>query len=215
MALGTSSQGEKSMDEVRDALREGVRASLPEVNQIEDSRLREQVIDAWALALSNSEFQRIEDIPASGNPDTPAMTRGTQADHIRGVARLAAAMADTLEAQLGSLGINRDLLWAGALCHDVGKPFEFSHRNQARWRNNPPAAGYPALRHTLFGVHMALTVGLPEEVAHVAGAHSKEGQFVTRSLINTIVYHADHAFWDVLGSAGVLQAHGVATEGRK
>lgn len=194
------------MMDIPEALRQGVHASLPEVDQIADARLREQVIDAWALSLSKSEFQRIEEIPASGNPGSPAMTRGTQTDHIRGVTRLALAIADTMEAQLGPLGIDRDLLIAAALCHDVGKPFEFSFRNQERWRADPQVAGYPALRHTLYGVHIALTVGLPEAVAHVAGTHSAEGQFVTRSLINTIVYHADHAFWDILGSAGVLQS---------
>ena len=121
------------------------------------------------------------------------------------MARLSLAIAETLEAQLGPLGIDRDLLLAAALCHDVGKPFEFSHRNQQRWRDDPGVSGHPALRHTLYGVHVALTVGLPEEVVHVAGAHSAEGQFVTRSLINRIVHHADHAFWDVLGGAGRLQ----------
>ncbi len=191
-----------------EVLRQGVQASLPEANQIQDVHLREQVIEAWAFSLSKSEFQRIEDIPASGNPDTPAMTRGTQADHIRGVTRLAVAIADTMEAQMGPLGIDRDLLIAAALCHDVGKPFEFSHKNQERWRSDPRVSGHPALRHTLYGVHVALTVGLPEEVAHVAGTHSAEGQFITRSLINTIVYHADHAFWDILRSAGLLQPQG-------
>jgi putative nucleotidyltransferase with HDIG domain len=193
------------MDNRLNALRQGVRESLPEAAQIQDATLRDKVIEAWALSLSTSEFARIEEIPASGNPGSPAMTRGTQADHIRGVARLALAIAETMEAQFGALGINRDILLAAALCHDVGKPFEFSHRNQERWRADPRTAGYPALRHTLYGVHVALTVGLPEEVAHVAGTHSAEGQFVTRSLINTIVYHADHAFWDILGSAGLLQ----------
>jgi putative nucleotidyltransferase with HDIG domain len=191
--------------EITETLRRSVRQSLPEAEQIRDEHLRECVIEAWAVALSRSEFERIEDIPASGNPDTPAMTRGTQADHIRGVARLAAAIADTMETQLGSLSIDRDMLLAAALCHDVGKPFEFSPHNQERWRSDPRIAGYPALRHTLYGVHIALTVGLPEEVAHVAGTHSAEGQFVTRSLVNTIIYHADHAFWDVLESAGILQ----------
>lgn len=193
------------MVEVPEGLRQGVRDSLPELSQIRNERLREQVVDAWALSLSNSEFRRIEDIPASGNPDTPAMKRGTQADHISGVAKLSLAIADALEAQLGALGIDRDLLLAAALAHDVGKPFEFSQLNQERWQRDPRVSGYPALRHTLYGVHMALTVGLPEEVAHVSGTHSAEGQFITRSLINTIVYHADHAFWQVLASAGTLQ----------
>ncbi len=47
--------------------------------------------------------------------------------------------------------------------------------------------------------------GLPEAVAHVAGAHSPEGQFVTRSLYCTIIHQADYAFWDVLRSAGLLR----------
>jgi putative nucleotidyltransferase with HDIG domain len=190
---------------IPEALRQGVRASLPEVAQIKEAALRERVVEAWALALSHSEYARIEEIPASGNPGGPALTRGTQADHIRGVTRLSLAIADTLEAQLGSLGLNRDLLLAAALCHDVGKPFEFSERNQARWRSDPSAVGHPSLRHTLYGVYVTLTVGLPEAVAHVAGAHSPEGQFVTRSLICTIVHQADYAFWNVLQSAGLMQ----------
>lgn len=193
------------MVEITDELRHGVRESLPELRQIKNERLREQVVDAWALSLSKSEFRRIEDIPASGNPDTPPMQRGTQADHISGVAKLSLAIADALEAQMGSLDIDRDLLLAAALAHDVGKPFEFSRLNQERWQRDPRVSGHPALRHTLYGVHMALSAGLPEEVAHVSGTHSAEGQFITRSLINTIVYHADHAFWQVLGSAGILQ----------
>ncbi len=193
------------MAAIADELRQGVRASLPEVAQITDADLRERVVEAWALALSHSEYARIEEIPASGNPGGPVLTRGTQADHIRGVTRLALAIADTLEAQLGPLGLDRDLLLAAALCHDVGKPFEFSARNQARWRADPSAVGYPSMRHTLYGVHITLSVGLPEAVAHVAGAHSPEGQFVTRSLICTIVHQADYAFWHTLQSAGLLQ----------
>lgn len=189
---------------VSPSLRQGVVESLPEVNLIQKHELREQVIDAWALCLAKSSFSRIEDIPASGNPDTPPMTRGTQADHIRGVTRLAVAIADGMETQVGPLNIDRDLLIAAALCHDVGKPFEFDPENQRRWRSDPSVAGYPAIRHSVYGVHIALTAGLPEEIAHVAGAHSKEGTFITRSLINTIVYFADHAFWEVLRSAGLL-----------
>ena len=81
------------MTTLPEALREGVRASLPEANLIADADLRERVIDAWALALSHSEFATIEEIPASGNPDSPPLERGTQADHIRGVTRLSLGVA--------------------------------------------------------------------------------------------------------------------------
>jgi hypothetical protein len=53
-------------------------------------------------------------------------------------------------------------------------------------------------------VYVALTVGLPEAVAHAAGAHSMEGEFVKRSLENTIVHFADHAYWHVLDRAKLL-----------
>lgn len=186
-------------------LRGGVRRSLPEIAEIRDPELREKVVEVWALALSQTEFERIEEIRPSGNPKTAPMKNGSQADHLRGVTRMALALADQLEAVVGPLGIDRDLLLACGLCHDVGKPFEFSPRNQARWEANPGAVGYPSIRHSVYGVHLALTVGLPEAVAHCAGAHSGEGELITRSLENTIVHHADHAFWQILERAGRLE----------
>ena len=133
------------------------------------------------------------------------MKRGTQLDHIRGVTRLALAMGDEMKGRFPELPIDRDLLAACALCHDVGKPFEFDPDNQRRWRADTVATGRPALRHTLYGVHVCLTVGLPEAVAHTAGAHSGEGELVVRSLENTIVHHADYTFWRVLDAGGLLE----------
>ena len=187
-------------------LRQGVRLSLPEIAEIRNSELREKVVEAWALALSQTEFQRIEEIRPSGNPKSPPMKRGSQADHLRGVTRMALALAEQLEQVIGPFGVDRDLLLACALCHDVGKPFEFSPRNQSRWEGNPAAVGYPAIRHSVYGVHLALSVGLPEAVAHTAGAHSGEGELITRSLENTIVHHADYAYWQILERAGLLEA---------
>lgn len=179
--------------------RESVRASFrDELDCIESQELAELVVEAWTYALSQSEFQRIEEIRASGNPDTPALIDGTQTDHIRGVARMAQGIADGLEQVHGDLGIDRDLLWACALCHDVGKPYEFSPRNQERWKHDVGASGYPAIRHSVYGVHVALTVGLPEAVAHTAGAHSAEGELIERSLENTLVHYADGAYWRVM-----------------
>ncbi len=189
---------------ISDELRESVRRSLPELADIADETLRNQVVEAWAFALSETEFTSIEQIRGSGNPDTPAMKQGTQAEHLRGVARIALAMADALEQVMGPLGIDRDLLCAAALCHDLGKPFEFSPANQARWRADPAKVGFPSVRHPVYGVHVALSVGLPEAVVHTAGAHSMEGENVERSLENTIVNLADHAFWTVLRRAGGL-----------
>ena len=94
---------------------------------------------------------------------------------------------------------------AGGLCHDLGKPFEFDAANQKRWKSDPSATGWPSIRHPVYGVHIALSAGLPEKIAHIAGAHSMEGENVRRSLVGTIVHYADYTFWRILETAGVLK----------
>ena len=190
--------------QINERIRQGVIESLPEAKQIRDEGLREKVYDAWAMSLAGSGFTRIEEIPASGNPDTPPLKSGTQADHLRSVARLAVAIAEEMTETFKPFDVDMDEVIAGGLCHDLGKPFEFDPKNQERWQADPRTTGWPSMRHTVYGVHMALSAGLPEKIAHIAGAHSAEGQFVQRSLVGTIVHHADHAFWRILDKAGLL-----------
>jgi putative nucleotidyltransferase with HDIG domain len=186
-------------------LKQGVRASLPEIDLIKDAELRNQVVDLHALALAETQYKRIEDIPASGVPESPLMTRGTQADHYRGVTTMAVGMARGLEDVMGEIGIDYDLLIAAALVHDVGKAYEFAGWD--RWKRQRSRTGSPALRHPVYGAHLALQLGLPEEIVHCVAAHSYlgEGQFVKASLETTIVQYADVAFWKLLEAGGLLE----------
>ena len=176
-------------------IRQGVIESLPEAKQIGNKDLREKVYDAWAMALKDSGYTRIEDMPPSGNPAMQPLAKGTQTDHFRCVARTAAVIAREFNTNF-DLGVNMDEVIAGALCHDLGKPFEYAH--QERWKANPGAAGNPSIRHPAYGVYIALSAGLPESIAHICGAHAIEGEIVTRSIAATIVSYADHAFWAIL-----------------
>ena len=190
---------------VTDELRSRVREDLPEVEDISDSDLRDKVVEAWATSLAASSFGSISEIRPSGNPDTPPLKSGTQTDHIRGVTRLAVRIADELMEMFPDLKVDRDTLIAGGLCHDVGKPWEFDPERQVRWKEDPRAKGWPSIRHPGYGVYICLTVGLPEEVAHIAGGHSAEGEFVVRSLENTIVHQADVDFWRILEAGGLVE----------
>jgi putative nucleotidyltransferase with HDIG domain len=187
-------------------LRVGVRQSLPEIEQIQDEELQLRVVDAQALALSYTEYNRIEEIPPEGIPGGPAQKKGTQADHYRGVALMALGLADGLEKIVGEIGFDRDILLAGGLCHDIGKAWEFSPRNRERWNSSRPRYGGPSMRHPVFGIHVAIAAGLPEEIAHIVGAHSyqREGAWVTASLENTIIQYADVAYWEILGAGGLM-----------
>ncbi len=150
---------------VTDALRQSVTEDLPEMADIGNADLRRKAVEAWAFALSHSSFGRISDIPPGGNPGMNVLKRGSQADHLRGVARLALQITDTFIAQRPEVCVDRDVVLTGALCHDVGKCYEFDPRNLARWEADPSATGQPTLRHTVFGTYVCLTVGLPEEVS--------------------------------------------------
>lgn len=188
--------------EIDDAGRALVQEEMPEILWIGDAGLRDKVTDAWVAALRSSSFARLGDMRASGNYDTPQLRRGTQADHIRSVTRMAVKIAEEMAELFPGFPCDRDILIAGCLCHDIGKVWEFDPENVKRWKENPRLTGMPSIRHPGYGVHICLTMGLPEAVAHMAGGHSGEGELVTRSLENVILNRADYTFWQVADAGG-------------
>lgn len=201
--------------DVTEALRARIREELPEVAAIRDADLAARVVEAWALAIARSSYGSIREIPPSGNPGQMVMTRGDQTDHIRGVTRLAMRMAEEMAASNPDLVIDHDIVVAGGLCHDVGKPWEYDPENRRRWEAAPRAAGLPSIRHPAYGVHLCLTVGLPEAVAHIAGAHSGEGELVVRSLEGTIVHLADIGWWTMALAGGLIRPETVSQKYRR
>lgn len=200
---------------VTDALRRQVRTELPEVAEISDLALRGKTIEAWAHALAHSSFQSIRDIPPAGNPDTNEARRGDQTDHLRGVTRLAIGIAREMNAAYPELAIDMDVIIAGGLVHDVGKAWEFDPVNRKRWQTSQKQLGRPSIRHPAYGAHICLTVGLPEEVAHIAMAHSGEGELLVRSLECMIVHQADYTFWNTLLAGGALKPETVPPDKRR
>src|SRR5689334_7987186 len=102
---------------VTHGLRRQVREELPEVAQITDQILQGRTVEAWAYALSRSSFRSIREIPPAGNPDINEAKRGDQTDHLRGVTRLAVAIAREMGAAYPELSIDMDVIVAGGLLH--------------------------------------------------------------------------------------------------
>ncbi len=194
-----------SESDITNELRAQVLEELPELAKIGDTDLRAKAIDAWALALARSSFASIRDIPPAGNPDVNEAKRGDQTDHLRGVTRLAIGIASEMQAAYPELAIDMDVIVAGGLLHDVGKAWEFDPENRKRWKASQRRFGKPSIRHPGYGAHICLTVGLPEEVAHIAMAHSGEGELLVRSLECMIVHQADYTFWNTLLAGGMLK----------
>ncbi len=189
---------------ITDVTRAWVLEDFPEIAFIEDETLRTRSIEAWSYALCCSGFERITGIPPEGNPGSPVIRHGTQADHVRGVVRYAKAIAEEFASAYPEVEIDWAILMAGAVCHDVGKPYEFDPTNRVRWDAAPADSGAPTFRHSVFGMHICLAVGLPEEVAHIAVGHSFEGQYMGVSAECTIVRQADHGWWHLAGALGLV-----------
>lgn len=187
------------------AIRKGVIEDLPYADNIKDTELRERVYDAWAMSLSSSGFRRINDMKCDPTPGYAELKNRGQAAHLNGVARIGVAMANGLKDEVPEFDVDMDEIIAGGLCHDLGKPWEYDPNNIERWQDHR-ITGRPSLRHTLFGVHIALSAGLPEQIAHIAGTHATEGDIIVRSLAGEIIAMADEAFWRVLESACLLEA---------
>lgn len=198
--------------ELSPELRAGVIADLPELQLIADPVLREQATDAWVLALAQSSFRRIKDIPGEATPGALVLHRGGQDMHLRGVTRLALSYVDYFADVFPEADIDRDIVITGGLCHDVGKAFECDPENLRRWKADGSRVGRPSLRHPIYGAHICLLAGLPEAVAHIAACHSPEGNNVRRSLECTLIHEADVAWWKIAAGSGLVRPETMTDE---
>ena len=118
---------------ITDALRATVLEDLPELVGVKDEELRRKAIEAWAYSLSETSFPRVSAIPGEATPGVFVLKRGNQAHHLRSVARIAVNIADDFTTAFPEAVVNRDVVLAGALLHDVGKAWEFEPDNLKRW----------------------------------------------------------------------------------
>ncbi|MDH3890692.1 MAG: HD domain-containing protein [candidate division Zixibacteria bacterium] len=161
---------------------------LPEVDEIKDGKLKEQVITCWndAIQFRGWSEELLRNIPFTLLAENVKITF---IDHVRAVCQMCIACNDVLTKVHGSNAtmVNRDYLIAGALLADVGKLLEFEIVD-----DQPRKSEYGRhIRHPFSGVGLAFKHGLPSEVMHVIATHSKEGVGEKRSPESIIFHHAD------------------------
>ncbi|MCD6453939.1 MAG: HD domain-containing protein [Candidatus Aminicenantes bacterium] len=162
---------------------------IPEIDLIKDENLRSKVIKAWekAILLGGWEEDELPLIPFT------LLIKNVPINlfqHTRAVTRCALGVYEAYERIYGKINpLNRDILLAGAILHDVGKLLEYE---KSRGEFVKSKRG-KLLRHPISGAALAWSLGLPEEVCHIIAAHSKEGDHVKRSPEAFVVYHCDFA----------------------
>jgi len=174
------------------AVRDRLLEILPEIKWIADEGLREKVIATWIDGLERGGWQP-DDV--NRMPFTLAKrVTSSFAKHVRSVTRICAFVADTFDEIYDGidLKLNKDLLLAGALLHDVGKLVEMEEVDGVFRKS----ADGKIVRHAFSGVALADAHGLPATVLHMIGTHSKEGDPFKRTAESVILHLADFMNFD-------------------
>lgn len=182
----------------------GLLRLFPEVAEIKDRQLREGVVAIWMDTARECNWERFEDIPK--NLSYEKYRRLT--DHIRGVTRMAMALAETAH-ELHGTPYNRDHLIAACLLHDVSKPIEVDPDPSGAETGGPALPAKKSaigenLQHAVYATHKILAHGLPLEVAHLVVTHTHESNVRSKTLEAAYIFYADFADSD----AGITPVQG-------
>ncbi|HHI68744.1 MAG TPA: HD domain-containing protein [Planctomycetes bacterium] len=169
-----------------------------ELELLGDKDLAGKVRACWVEAARLGgwkDAKEIEEMPFTLLLDT----RGIGfAAHTRAVVRGAVGLAEALALELADKfprRIDRDVLVAGALLHDVGKLLEIEKDGKGGYRRSRNGKLF---RHPISGAMLAHRMGLPDEVVHCIAVHSREGEGFHRSLEAQTIHDADFATFDPL-----------------
>lgn len=184
----------------------GIRALFPEVERIDDPALRRAVIDIWLELAGETAWERFEDIPKNLKEEKHMTLVG----HVQGVTKTALAMAGVVERHHG-LAIDRDLLIAACLLHDITKPLE-----SAPDPGGAPTGGAAAparitefgakIQHGVYGAHKIWAKNPPKapELAHLVITHTRASATRSKSPEAALLFYAD---W-VDSDAGIILGGG-------
>ncbi|MBM9593888.1 HD domain-containing protein [Roseitranquillus sediminis] len=171
----------------------GIRALFPEIDEISDAELRRNVADIWIEVAAEAAWDRLEDVPK--NLDAERDRRLT--DHIRGVTRMALALAEIGEREQGT-PYNRDYLIACCLLHDVSKIVETEPDLEGRPTDGPALPARKSalgakIQHAAYATHKVFEKGLPLEIAHVVLTHTHASNMRSTSVEGAYLFYADYA----------------------
>ena len=174
---------------------EEILAVVPEFALISNTALREKCLKVWAGELEKYGFsaQELGEMPFTTLIENNPVSLAT---HMRVLAKQCALCADIMLEGYGkkTLAIDKDVLIAGALLHDIGKiggmkrvggRFVETRREQL-------------LHHSFSGVGILMAAGLPDEVVHAVALHSKDGEGRRATPEAVLLHHIDFMNYESL-----------------
>jgi len=168
-------------------------------NGIKDKALRAKVVGLLKNpGLSNKGFP-YEAIPLRDAPASLGFhhtEKGGLAKHTYVVASLSLAIADVMEENYSR--IDRDVLTAGALLHDIAKVFDMKRSGDGFGTTDL------SIDHIIMGSAELYSRGFPESVIHLIASHfGEQGTTSPQSIEAVILHYAD----TISAVAGTSKAH--------
>ena len=160
---------------------------FPLLDNIKDRKLARNVADIWYETWQESKWKDIGD--ACYKPDYPGKTL---IRHTNAVTESALAMAE-IRQRIFNETVDRDILIAGGLLHDVSKVLEFEPTE-----SKPiPTKNRRLFQHGVIGAHKALSRNLPDELVHLIITHTNKSRLVPKTPEALIIYCVDMADADL------------------
>ena len=175
-------------------MKERLQDKFPEIKLITDENLRSKTIAAFleAMTLGGWRIEDLDRLPFTLLiPNNPV----SLLQHMRGVVQTAVKIADVMDEFYNHYyTLDRDILLAGAILHDVGKLMEYMESEKGFAKSHVGKI----MRHPFSGAALAMKHGLPDEVQHIIATHAHEGDDGYRSPASVIVHHADFVNFEPL-----------------
>ncbi|MBI2907170.1 MAG: HD domain-containing protein [Chloroflexi bacterium] len=152
--------------------REAITKAFPLIQKIVDAKLREGVIKAWYMAWKESSFKKLEDAPFGLDP-APGETL---VKHTNAVTGASCGMGDQLM-QVYGVKVNMDYVLTGAILHDLDKIVMYDRRDGKIVMSELGQKIF----HGAYAAHIALLVGLPQDIVFILMAHSGTVNSILRS----------------------------------
>ena len=132
-----------------------VREAYPEIEDIESDDLREQVVEAWVLALDRGGWRDVHDVPYAWN-----IHEVDNVEHVRGVTKIALESAE-LQRDFHGADPDVDVVVAACLLHDVGKCYEYVDHVDDDLVDPDPTYASEEIPHSISGYALAHELGCP------------------------------------------------------
>ncbi len=174
-----------------------IESLFPQIARITSAELRDQVVWCWEEAVQRGKWT-IDDLETMPFSLLAKIDGLSLALHTRTVTDCSLALGEILDRTYSNqFRIDFDILTAGGVLHDVGKPLEYCRTPEG---NYVVSASGKILRHPISGCALAAEFGLPESVQHIIAVHSREGDGGYRSPEAWIIHHADFVNFEPLRS---------------